>query len=141
MTTEQHLQTLASYPLIIFYDGVCGLCDSSVQFVLKQDKQAIFKFCALQSELAEQLIGKKPTNDSFILLDHGKFYDKSTAALRVLKYLGGWWKLGYGFIIVPVIIRNGVYDFIAKYRYQWFGKFDSCKIPNAEVRSRFLDFI
>lgn len=141
MTTEQQPQTSASYPLIIFYDGVCGLCDKSVQFVLKHDKQAIFKFCALQNELAEQFIGKKPTNDSFILFDHGKVYDKSTAALRVLKHLGGWWKLGYGFIIVPAIIRNGVYDFIAKHRYQWFGKFDSCKIPDVGVRTRFLDLM
>jgi predicted DCC family thiol-disulfide oxidoreductase YuxK len=122
---------------IIFYDGLCGLCDKSVQFVLKHDKKKQFKFATLQSDFAYNTIGK-PETDSFVLLDQGKIYMESTAALRTLKRLGGVWSLAAAFLVIPTFIRNAVYRFVARNRYKWFGKFDSCKVPDAATRSRFI---
>lgn len=122
---------------IIFYDGLCGLCDKSVQFVLKHDKKKVFKFATLQSDFAKQTLGHLE-EDSFVLFENNTIYIRSTAALRTAKFLPGLWKLLYGFVIVPAFIRDGVYRFIAKNRYKWFGKFDSCKIPDAATKSRFI---
>jgi predicted DCC family thiol-disulfide oxidoreductase YuxK len=124
---------------IIFYDGVCGLCDKSIQFIIVHDKKKIFRFAALQSDLAKQLLGKDLSLDSFIYYEKGKAFDRSTGALKMFKKLGGMWSLLYAFMIVPLFIRNAVYDWVAKNRYKWFGKFDSCKIPTPEQRSRFID--
>jgi predicted DCC family thiol-disulfide oxidoreductase YuxK len=124
---------------IIFYDGLCGLCDKSVQFILEKDKHEQFLFCALQSNYAREVLGDKLTFDSFILFDNGKTYTKSTGALLTLKKLGGLWQLLYIFIIVPAFLRNEVYSYIAKNRYQWFGKFDNCKIPSAQQKKRFIE--
>lgn len=125
------------YP-VIFYDGVCGLCDKSVQFIIAHDKKKIFRFAALQSDLAKEALGDQITFDSFIYYEHGKAYYRSTAALMTIRKLGGLWQLLYGFIIVPPVIRNAVYDWVARNRYKWFGRFDACKIPTPEQRSRFL---
>lgn len=122
---------------IIFYDGLCGLCDKSVQFVLKHDKKQLFKFATLQSEYAKQMLGSLK-EDSFVLFENNAIYTRSTAALRTAKHLRGLWPLLYGFIIIPTFIRDGVYRFIARNRYKWFGKYDSCKIPDAATRSRFI---
>jgi predicted DCC family thiol-disulfide oxidoreductase YuxK len=124
---------------IIFYDGVCGLCDRSVQFVMQRDPKRIFRYATLQSEFATKLLGHSITFDSFILYDKGRVFYRSSAALRTFGKLGGFWKLAYVFLIVPPFIRNGVYDFIARHRYKWFGKFDSCKIPTPEQKALFLD--
>lgn len=124
---------------VVFYDGVCGLCDRSVQFIIKHDRKRGIRYAALQSPIAQQTLGQHITFDSFVFYEKGKAYYRSTAALKVLKQLGGPWRLLYGFIIVPAFIRNAVYDFIARNRYQWFGKFDSCKIPTPEQRALFLD--
>lgn len=123
---------------IIFYDGLCGLCDKSVQFILKHDSKRIFRFAPLQSGFAKEILGQHITFDSFILFYQNKTYFQSTAALNVLKLLGGVWLVGYVFILVPPFIRNGIYDFIARNRYKWFGKFDSCKIPTPQQRELFL---
>ncbi|MBP9187109.1 MAG: DUF393 domain-containing protein [Bacteroidia bacterium] len=123
---------------IIFYDGLCGLCDKSVQFVLKHDTHNKFLFCALQDNYAQQILGNNLTFDSFILHHNNKIYTQSTAALITLKLLGGFWQLLYIFIIVPAFIRNAVYQYIAKNRYKWFGKYDTCKIPTAETKKRFI---
>lgn len=122
---------------IIFYDGLCGLCDKSVQFVLKHDKLKLFRFATLQSDFAYNTIGQQQT-DSFVLLDRNKIYLESTAALLTLKKLGGPWRLLAVFLIVPPFIRNAVYRFVARNRYKWFGRFDSCKVPDPETRSRFI---
>lgn len=124
---------------IVFFDGVCGLCDRSVQFTISHDKKRVFRYATLQSEIARQMLGEQITFESFILYDKGKVFYRSTAALKVAGKLGGFWQLLYIFILVPAFIRNGVYDFIAKNRYKWFGKFDSCKIPTPEQRALFLD--
>jgi len=127
---------------IILFDGVCNLCDSSVQFIIKRDKNDVFRFAALQSEIGEQLTSKynidTSKTDSIILIDGEKYYEKSSAALRIAKHLSGGWPILYGFIIVPKIIRNAVYDYIAKHRYQWYGKKESCMIPTPELQAKFL---
>ena len=128
---------------IILFDGVCNLCNSSVQFVIKHDADKKFMFASLQST-AGQLLLKQfdlPLQDfnSFILIENEKVFLKSTAALMVAKQLKGAVKLLYGFIIVPPFIRNGAYNFIAKNRYKWFGKKESCILPTAELKARFLN--
>ena len=127
---------------IILFDGVCNLCNSSVTFAIKRDKNDIFRFAALQSEIGMQLISKfkidTSQTDSIILVEGNKYYEKSSAALHITKHLSGGWPLLYGFIILPKFIRNAVYDFIAKNRYKWFGKKESCMIPTPELQAKFL---
>jgi predicted DCC family thiol-disulfide oxidoreductase YuxK len=127
---------------IILFDGVCNFCNSAVNFTIKRDKKKIIKFAALQSEAGIQLTKKYglPENDmrSFLLIENGEMYNKSTAALKVCRRLTGLWPLVYGFIIIPAFIRNAVYDFIAKNRYKWFGQKQECMIPTPDVRARFL---
>lgn len=124
---------------IVFYDGLCGLCDRSVQFLLKYDKKEKFLFCALQSEQAKHYLGVNYTQQSIVLYQQGKVYYRSTAALRIAWLLGGFWSLLAIGLMIPAFIRNAVYDFVAKNRYKWFGKFDACKIPTPEMRKRFID--
>jgi len=128
--------------MIILFDGVCNLCNSSVTFVIQRDKKDLFRFAALQEEPGKSLLEKHNIDtsqtDSIILLDGNKAYTKSTAALKIAKDLGGAYPLLYGFMIVPNFIRNWVYDYIAKNRYKWFGKKESCMIPTPELRNKFL---
>jgi len=120
---------MTNSPLIL-YDGVCNLCNHSVRFVVKNDKKSVFKITSLQSELGQQVMAKNQLNDtsysSFILVENGKLFFKSTAALHVIKKLNGPVKLLYIFIIIPPFIRNFVYDIVAKNRYKWFGKTNVC---------------
>jgi predicted DCC family thiol-disulfide oxidoreductase YuxK len=122
---------------IIFYDGLCGLCDKSVQTVLKFDREQVFRFATLQSDFAKQTLGELK-EDSFVLYENNRIYLRSTAALRTARKLSGLWPLLYVFIIIPVFIRDAVYRFIAANRYRWFGKYDACRIPDASTRSRFI---
>jgi len=128
---------------IILFDGVCNLCDSVVQFVIKHDKKDMFRFVALQSELGQEIlkhIGINPTNiDSIILYEPGiAYYYKSQAALEIAKNLGGILHFGTIFRIIPAGIRNQHYDNIAKNRYKWYGKKESCMVPTLELKSKFL---
>lgn len=125
---------------VILFDGVCNLCNTVVQFVIKRDRKNIFRFAPLQSEQANQLLNGnlKPTMNSFILLDDNVLYTKSTAALRVCRRLGGLWRLMYGFIIVPKAVRDAVYDWIAANRYRWFGRKTECMVPTPDLRSKFI---
>ncbi|CAN5416177.1 DUF393 domain-containing protein [soil metagenome] len=127
---------------IILFDGVCNFCNSSVNKIIKHDKKNKFKFAALQSEIGKKILEEYNIDsskiDSIILIENKKAYIKSTAILRISKQMGSLYPLAYSFIITPAFIRNIVYDFIAKNRYKWFGKKDSCMIPTAEVRSRFI---
>jgi predicted DCC family thiol-disulfide oxidoreductase YuxK len=129
------------HPVILF-DGVCNFCDSAVNFVLKQDKKGIFRFAPLQSEAAQKLLQQYNLStkdfDSFILIDDGKVYKKSSASLQVMNKLPWYWKEVQIFRIIPTIFRDAIYDFIAKHRYKWFGKKDQCMVPTPEIRSRFL---
>ena len=127
---------------IILFDGVCNFCNAAVNFVIKKDKNKHIKFAPLQSDAGIQLIKQYglPANvmGSFLFIENGKMYNKSTAAFKVCRHLKGLWPLCYGFMIVPAFIRNAVYDWIAKNRYEWFGKRQACMIPTPEVRARFL---
>jgi len=127
---------------IILFDDVCNLCNSSVNFVIKRDAKNLFKFAALQSDIGASLIEKygidSSKTDSIILIDKNKAYIKSTAALRVAKYLNKGYPLLYVFMIVPKFIRNWVYDIVARNRYKWYGKKDSCMIPTPELKEKFL---
>ena len=129
---------------IILFDGLCNLCNSSVQFVIKHDTKAIFKFASLQSEVGKKLLLDNgiPITDnfsSFILLENNKLYTESTAALRVARKLNGLLPLMYCTIIIPQFIRNTVYKFISNHRYKWFGKRKECWIPTKDLSSRFLN--
>ena len=127
---------------IILFDGVCNLCNGAVTFIIKRDKKDVFKFAALQSEIGRELISKFNIDtskvDSIILIDGEKHYEKSSAALRIAKYLSGAYPLLFGFMVVPKFIRNAVYDYIARNRYKWFGKKESCMIPTAKLKDKFL---
>ena len=127
---------------IILFDGVCNFCNAAVNFVIKRDKQGVLKFAALQSNAGVQLLQQYnlPTTDmkSFVFIENGIAHTQSTAALKVCKYLGWAWPLCYVFILVPKFVRDGLYSWIAKNRYKWFGQKNACMIPTPEVKSRFL---
>lgn len=127
---------------IILFDGVCNLCNASVQFVIRHDPQARFKFAALQSATAEKLLQNcavdRASLDSVILVEDGHVYIESDAALRIARKLSGGWSLLAGFSIVPRPIRDAVYRLIARNRYRWFGKQESCMMPTPDLRARFL---
>jgi predicted DCC family thiol-disulfide oxidoreductase YuxK len=133
-------EILAKQPILLF-DGECGFCNRSVQFLLKREKGKRLHFAPLQSEPGMALrnyfeIGDN--TDSLILIkDHGA-YIKSCAALRLARYMKGLWPLMMVFIIIPPFLRNPVYDFIAKRRIKWFGRVESCALLKQEDRSRFL---
>jgi predicted DCC family thiol-disulfide oxidoreductase YuxK len=125
---------------IILFDGVCNFCDSSVNFIIEHDKKGIFKFAPLQTEIGKTYIDEFGLNeiDSVILVEDGKVYTHSTAALRIAKRLDGIWSWAYAFIIVPRFIRDFFYKLFAANRYRLFGKKDACMLPTPEVRARFL---
>ena len=127
---------------IILFDGVCNLCNNSVTFVIKRDRKDKFRFAALQEDAGQRLVDKygidTTKTDSIILIENGKAYIKSTAALRIARHLGGLYPLCYAFMIVPNFIRNWVYDYVARNRYKWYGKKESCMIPTPELKEKFL---
>jgi predicted DCC family thiol-disulfide oxidoreductase YuxK len=127
---------------VILFDGVCNFCNSSINFVMDRDPSGFFKFGALQSEEGIALLKKAGYQseylDSVLLLQDGHVYRDSEAALRITRKMTGLWPLMFGFIIVPRVIRDAVYNWIARNRYRWFGKMDSCRMPTPEIRSRFI---
>lgn len=129
---------------IILFDGVCNLCESSVQFVIKYDTKDQFRFVALQSDLGQKIIQHIGINtkniDSVILYQPGvAYYYKSNAALQIARSLGGFFHLGTVFKIIPTGFRNVLYDYIAQNRYQWYGKKESCLIPTPALKAKFLE--
>lgn len=129
------------HPVILF-DGVCNFCNSAVNFIIKQDKKRIFRFAALQSETGQKLLQQHNVSsdelDSFVLIEGSKAYKRTTAALHLYPKFGGAWKMVKLLWIIPAFIRDGVYNIIAKNRYRWWGKKESCMIPSQGVRSLFL---
>ncbi|MEO8238170.1 MAG: thiol-disulfide oxidoreductase DCC family protein [Flavobacterium sp.] len=128
---------------IILFDGVCNLCDSSVQFIIKHDKKDVFRFVALQSEFGIEIcnyIGVDRTKiDSIVLYNPGvAYYYKSSAVIEIGSELGGIYNLLSAFKILPEKLRNYIYDYIAKNRYKWYGKKESCMIPTPELKAKFL---
>jgi len=128
---------------VIYFDGVCNLCEGSVQFMLRIDKKKVFRFASLQGIAGQEMLLKHDMqgNDfkSFVLQEGEKLYTRSTGALRVLKLAGGVWSLLYAFIIIPPFIRDAIYNFISRRRYQWFGQKTECWLPSPELKQRFLE--
>jgi predicted DCC family thiol-disulfide oxidoreductase YuxK len=127
---------------IILFDGVCNLCNHSVQFIIKHDKKGKFRFASLQSNFGKAQISKYQIDpnktNSVIFIKGEKVFTRSSAALKIVKDLNGLWPILYIFIFIPPFIRNFIYDFIAKNRYKWFGKKESCMVPLPELKSKFL---
>lgn len=130
-----------SYDLVLF-DGVCNFCNSSINFVIDHDSQKRFKFASLQSEVGQQYLAQFSRNkkdfDSVLLVKNGRVFKKSDAALHIARHLDGAWKWLYFLRWVPRVIRDMIYDLVAKNRYRIFGKSDACRLPNPELRERFL---
>ena len=129
---------------IILFDGTCNLCDSAVQFIISHDTKDVFRFVPLQSDLGQEIIkyiGIDAKNiDSIILYQPGiAYYYKSEAALEIAKSLGGIYYFGTLFSILPTSFNNYIYDYIAKNRYKWYGKKESCIIPTKELQAKFLE--
>ena len=127
---DQTVAHLAAGGAVVLFDGVCNLCHASVLFVIDRDPRAHFAFAALQGEEAE--LG------SVLLVEGGRVYARSTAALRIARRLRGAWPLLSVLVVVPRPIRDAVYDWIARNRYRWFGRQEACRIPTPELRSRFV---
>ncbi|RPD98627.1 thiol-disulfide oxidoreductase DCC family protein [Aureibaculum marinum] len=128
---------------IILFDGICNLCNNAVQFIIKRDKDNHFLFTSLQSDVAQDILLhfklKNSDFDSIILIDNGKLFTKSTASLQISKKLDGLWKYLYVLIIIPEFIRDFFYTLLAQNRYKWFGKKETCMIPNKTIKNRFLE--
>lgn len=128
---------------LILFDGVCNLCNTSVHFVIDRDSSRTFRYASLQSALGQSIqerFGRNPQQiDSVVYVENGRYYDRSTAALKIARHLDGFWRWLYVFILIPPMIRNVVYDWIGRNRYRWFGKQDACRMPTPELRALFVD--
>jgi predicted DCC family thiol-disulfide oxidoreductase YuxK len=128
---------------VILFDGVCNLCNGFVQFVIDRDPSARFRFASLQSKagaaLAAAPVGGGALPDSVVLVEDGRVYTESAAALRVLSRLGFPWNLTSALVVVPRPLRDAVYRWVARNRYRWFGRRDVCMVPTPALRARFLD--
>jgi predicted DCC family thiol-disulfide oxidoreductase YuxK len=127
---------------IILFDGVCDLCNGFVQFIIKRDPHARFRFGALQSNEARQLLRGAPIHardlDTVVYLRGSKMYTRSAAAIHILADLGGVWSLFRVKLFFPRVLRDLLYRYIANRRYRWFGKKESCMVPTPELRARFI---
>ncbi|MFO7613658.1 MAG: DCC1-like thiol-disulfide oxidoreductase family protein [Bacteroidales bacterium] len=137
------MEPLFPWPRIVFFDGICILCNKSVDFLIRHDKKGRLKFAALQSEAADHLLSSdhtQPANPETILYyDNGRIYDRSTAVLKILKELRQPWPVFSYLIIIPRPIRDWIYDFIARYRYRWFGRRKQCRLPDEKTSEVILD--
>lgn len=128
---------------MILFDGVCNLCNGFVMFVIARDPGARFKFGPLQSPAAERLLGDVASRDrwpdSVVLVENGRVWTRSAAALRIARGLTFPWPLAYAFVAVPRPIRDWIYDLVARRRYHWFGKRDVCMMPTPALAARFID--
>lgn len=130
-------------PSVVLFDGLCNLCNASVQFIIRRDPAARFRFASLQSPVAAEVLrsasARGPLPDSIVLVEGGRVTTQSTAALRIARRLRFPWPLLYTLILVPRPIRDAAYAWIARNRYRWFGKRDQCLLPTPELRARFLE--
>ncbi|MGI9014282.1 MAG: thiol-disulfide oxidoreductase DCC family protein [Phycisphaerales bacterium] len=132
---------------VILFDGDCNLCNNAVRWVIARDRRAVFSFASLQSEAARNLLQSRAANefdienlpDTVVMIDEKGVHIRSAAAIRIARSLGFPWSLLRVFMIVPRPVRDWVYNFIARRRYRWFGRGDSCMVPTPELRERFLD--
>ncbi|WP_458461586.1 thiol-disulfide oxidoreductase DCC family protein [Paenibacillus sp.] len=127
---------------IVLVDGVCHFCQGLTKWIIKRDPEGKYHFASLQSDVAKKLLEKGNLStdrmDTFVLIENGKYYTRSTAALRLAKGLKFPYPLVYVFIIIPEFIRNTVYNWVARNRYRWFGKDEACMLPTPEIKDRFL---
>ncbi len=128
---------------VLLFDGVCNLCTWSVQFILRHERQGEVTFASLQSQAAKTILKdfdrESEEIESVIYIKHGRIYDRSNAALEVIKEFGPIWRLLLVFKVLPRPLRDALYDLIAKYRYKIFGKRDVCYVPERDISHRFLD--
>jgi predicted DCC family thiol-disulfide oxidoreductase YuxK len=133
------------HPVVLF-DGVCNLCSGVVRFIIERDRDDVFRFASLQSDVGQRLMRDHGVDvattsgdpDTIMLLDHGRAYVRSTAVLRIGRRLPRYRILSALGLATPRVLRDLVYDFVAKRRYRWFGKQDTCMVPTPELRARFL---
>lgn len=130
-------------PPVILFDGICNLCNASVDFVIERDRREVFRFASLQGKTGQILLREHQlpddAMDTVILIEGGKPYTRSTAALRIARRLSFPYPLLSIFLAVPSFLRNLVYDIVARNRYRWFGRTDTCRVPTPELSARFLD--
>lgn len=130
---------------IVLFDGVCNLCQSSVQFLLKHDKKGKLKYASLQSKFGKELLQKYKidTNkvDSIVFVSNGKAFIESSAALKIAGFLNFPLNALQVFWIVPKFIRDRIYKWVARNRYKWFGKEETCMLPTEDISARFLDTV
>lgn len=137
------MENLPKDKKIILFDGVCNLCDATVQFIIKRDKKDVFRFVALQSDLGQEIVNHigidTSKTDSIILYEPGQaYYYKAQAALKIASALGGIYSILSVFTLLPKSLSNAVYDYIARNRYKWYGKKDECMLPTPQMRAKFL---
>jgi predicted DCC family thiol-disulfide oxidoreductase YuxK len=130
-------------PAIILFDGVCNLCNGFVQFIIRHDSAGHFQFTSLQSEAGQKLLAQYGTTvaaspETVVLIEQGRLYTHSTAVLHILSGLCGAWQLFYAGLLMPRVVRDALYRFVARHRYQWFGQQDACMLPTPELAQRFL---
>ena len=127
--------------MIVFFDGVCNLCQGSVRYLIKHDKKGVLKFASLQGKYAKDFVNETEIQSmqSIMFLDDKMLYKKSTAVLKLSRLLGGWHQLLLLGYILPRFFRDWLYNIVAKNRYRWFGKKDQCMLPSKGFENRFLD--
>ena len=126
---------------IILFDGICNLCNGFVDFVIQRDPKGVFVFGSIQSDEGEELLkdlGIEKGLKTVIYIEENKIYTESTAALKIIRKLNGLWPFFYIFILIPPFMRNGIYRWIARNRYKWFGKRSACRLPEGAFKERFL---
>lgn len=143
MNQIQNIEDLPKDKKIILFDGVCNLCDKTVQIIIKKDSNDVFRFVALQSELGEKIIkhigiDRRKTDSIILYIPGSAYYYKSQAALKIAKDIGGIYKFLSLFEYFPTKLADSIYDYIAKNRYKWYGKKDQCMIPTKEMLNKFL---
>lgn len=130
-----------STPTVLF-DGICNLCNAAVNFIIDRDREGYFRFAPLQSDVGQALTRTCGVGDAdtMVLVEDGRCYVRSTAALRIARRLDGAWPLLSVLLLVPSPLRDVLYRFVARYRFQWFGRRDACRLPTPELRDRFLEY-
>jgi predicted DCC family thiol-disulfide oxidoreductase YuxK len=133
---------------VLLYDGVCGFCNKSVQMILDRDRRGTLRFAPLQSDFGQAILARHPELvgvDSVVFVERDgrgreSVYVRSDASLRIASYLGGFWRIFLAARLVPAPLRDYLYNLVARNRYRFFGKYDTCMLPPPEVRSRFIEF-
>ncbi len=135
------IRMATEHPIVLF-DGVCNLCNRSVQFIIERDPEGRFRFASLQSGLGEELQTRLGIDsrgiDSILLVEGDRWYKESDAALRIARGMSGAWRLLWALRFLPRFLRDGAYRLIARNRYRWFGRQETCWLPTPELRGRFL---